>query len=391
MNGKTAIVPSGTSNELKFLLECLNNKGNKQFPQDGEPNLDWSLFLKLTRHHRVYPLIYTKLKSAQYIPAPIMQSMFCDYQKNTFKMLKLTGEIEKISRQAFDNDICTIFLKGPILAADLYGEISQRTSSDIDILVNIDDLEKVDSLLIKMGYAKDEYIETVLNDWKWRHHHIVYFHPDTQVKLEIHWRLNPGPAKEPSFNELWQRKQVSSIPTSYPIYGLGNEDLFLFLITHGARHGWSRLRWLVDIDRLCKKNLDWARINALLQKYQFMHVAGQTMVLSSHLLHTSVHDGAKHLTKSARSNRLAQQALFYVQRFIDLHDEPLPEDIARYHKKHLFSLMSFKNKVLFILSFLHPYFEDTKTLPLPQRLHFLYFPLRPFLWFWRKTRIHEMS
>ncbi|WP_458352145.1 nucleotidyltransferase domain-containing protein [Peribacillus frigoritolerans] len=390
MNDKTNFDSSSISNELKFLLDCLKSETNKQVPFKVEQNLDWNLFLKLARHHRVYPLIYPKLKSANYIPAPINQSMHHDYQKNTFKMLKLTGEIERISRVVFENEISTLFLKGPILATDLYGDISQRTSSDVDILVNIDDLEKIESLLIQLGYVKDEYIQTVLNDWKWRHHHFVYFHSEKEIKLEIHWRLNPGPAKEPTFTELWLRKKVSSITTSYPIYCLGNEDLFLFLTSHGARHGWSRLRWLVDIDRLCKKKLDWNIIISLLKKYQYMHVAGQTLVLTSQLLNTPINKQVNDLTLKDRSNRLAQEALFYIQRFINLHDEPLSEEIASYHKKHLFSLMSFQNKMLFILSFLHPYFEDTKTLPLPQKLHFLYFPLRPFLWFWRKTRIRNV-
>ena len=52
------------------------------------------------------------------------------------------------------------------------------------------------------------------------------------------------------------RKRISSL-TSYPIYFLGREDLFLFLVSHGARHGWSRLRWLTDIDRLLKQELNW--------------------------------------------------------------------------------------------------------------------------------------
>ena len=39
---------------------------------------------------------------------------------------------------------------------------------------------------------KDDYIQTVLNDWKWRHHHVTYFHPEKEIKLEIHWRLNPA-------------------------------------------------------------------------------------------------------------------------------------------------------------------------------------------------------
>ncbi|MBT2616219.1 MULTISPECIES: nucleotidyltransferase family protein [unclassified Bacillus (in: firmicutes)] len=390
MNDKTNFDSSSISNELKFLLDCLKSETNKQVPFNVEQNLDWNLFLKLARHHRVYPLIYKKLKYANYIPAPIIQSMYYDYQKNTFKMLKLSGEIERISRVVFENEISTLFLKGPILAADLYGGISQRTSSDVDILVNIDDLKKIESLLIQMGYVKDEYIQTVLNDWKWRHHHFVYFHTEKEIKLEIHWRLNPGPAKEPTFNELWLRKRVSSLTTSYPIYCLGNEDLFLFLASHGARHGWSRLRWLVDIDRLCQKKLDWDKIISLLKKYQYMHVAGQTLVLTSQMLNTPINKEVNDLTLKYRSNRLAQEALFYIQRFINLHDEPLSEEIASYHKKHLFSLMSFQNKLLFVLSFLHPYFEDTKTLPLPQKFHFLYFPLRPFLWFWRKTRIRNV-
>ena len=75
---------------------------------------------------------------------------------------------------------------------------------------------------------KDDYIQTVLNDWKWRHHHFTYFHSEKKVKLEIHWRLHPGPGKEPSFTELWERKQKSSL-TKFPVYCLGNEDLFLFL------------------------------------------------------------------------------------------------------------------------------------------------------------------
>ena len=57
-----------------------------------------------------------------------------------------------------------------------------------------------------------------------------------------------------------------------------------------------------------------------------------------------------------------------------------------YHKRHLFSLMSNQQKFLFIMSFLYPYPEDAEILPLPKYLHFLYFPLRPFLWAWRKSK-----
>ena len=49
--------------------------------------------------------------------------------------------------------------------------------------------KKQKNCLLKLGYVKDDYIQTVLNDWKWRHHHVTYFHPEkedeTRNSLEI--------------------------------------------------------------------------------------------------------------------------------------------------------------------------------------------------------------
>ena len=56
-----------------------------------------------------------------------------------------------------------------------------------------------------------------------------------------------------------------------------------------------------------------------------------------------------------------------------------------YHKRHLFSLMSIRQKFIYFLSFLYPYPTDVEVLPLPKYLHFLYFPLRPFLWAMEKN------
>ena len=144
-------------------------------------------------------------------------------------MLYLCNEMEQINKICKDKQIPLLFLKGPVLAFELYGDISLRTSSDIDILVPINKLEKAENVLMELGFIKDDYIETILNDWKWRHHHVTYIHPKKEVKVEIHWRLNPGPGKEPSFQELWSRKRISLVTTN-PIYFLGKEDLFLFLV-----------------------------------------------------------------------------------------------------------------------------------------------------------------
>jgi hypothetical protein len=376
--------------ELTLLLSLISRDKSSSFLSDHKEllgEIDWDRFLKLARHHRVYPVLYRKLQTidATWVPLHVIQSLRNDYQSNTFQMLKLSAEMENICKMLSKSNIRSLILKGPVLAADLYGDISLRTSGDLDILVSMDDLDHAEELLGRHGYLKDDYIQTVLNDWKWRHHHITFFHPLNGTKLEIHWRLGPGPGKEPDFHELWKRKRISTL-TANPIYFLGREDLFLFLVSHGARHGWSRLRWLTDIDQILMQNLDYVNLLLLLKKYQLLHIGAQALILTTQLLHTTLTVEMKSILVEKRGMRLAQDALFYISQMVNLHTDPVPEDVAKYHKRHLFSLMSNRHKVLFIISFLYPYPEDTDTLTLPKRLHFLYFPLRPLLWAWRKTK-----
>lgn len=383
------------SKELKLLLEILKLQNDDIVLENQSEwivDIDWNKFLELAMHHRVHPYIYPKVNEVNkgLIPSHIMNILRQNFKENMFRMLFLSSEMEQVSKWFIENEISTLFLKGPALAHDLYGNVSLRTSCDLDILIPINQLEKAERILLEQGYVKDEYIQTVLNDWKWRHHHITFFHPEKKIKLEIHWRLNPGPGKEMKFVELWRRKRKSTL-VSNPVYVLGKEDLFIFLCSHGARHGWSRLRWLVDVNKMIDQELNWLEINQLLNKYQSGHIVGQALILSNGLLNSTISEEMKIWTNKKYARRLAQDALFYLKQMINLHTPPIPEEISKYHSRHLYSLMSKRQRFLFILSYLYPYPIDAKTLPLPKYLHFLYFPLRPLLCTWRRVRKHELS
>ncbi|WP_026694365.1 nucleotidyltransferase domain-containing protein [Peribacillus kribbensis] len=380
--------------ELLLLLEII-----KQHTQE-KPDVrisslkdtDWELFIELAKHHRIYPFVYTSLNriSPDAVPATVLQELKQYYKHNTFQMLSLTAEMNRINEVMSETGIPVLFLKGPVLGAELYGDISLRTSGDLDFLVPLHALDKVEALLANLGFIKDDYIQTVLDDWKWRHHHITYFHPERRIKLEIHWRLNPGPGKEPSFNELWSRKRRSTV-TGSSIYFLGREDLFLFLVSHGARHGWSRLRWLLDIHQMVNQEMNWAELQKLLRSYNYAHIGGQAIILTSVLFNTTVPKEGQSFLSYKKSRTLAQESIFYLERLVNLHTDPVPEHISKYHQRHLFSLMDLQRKIFYMLSLLHPFPTDAGTLPLPKKLHLLYFPLRPFLWIWRKTRRHAWS
>ena len=69
--------------------------------------------------------------------------------------------MEQVCKLFNESKINTLVLKGPILGANLYGDVSLRTSGDLDILIPIQDLEKAEKLLLMQGYEKDDYIQTV--------------------------------------------------------------------------------------------------------------------------------------------------------------------------------------------------------------------------------------
>lgn len=379
---KTQLLTNRLSNELKLILDILNVRPD-QLDIDSY-KIDWNLFAEMAIHHRIHTLLYPKLKKIKEIPKPILRELEVHYRRNSFDMLHLCGEMKKLSELLLKDKIRVLFLKGPVLAIDLYGDLSLRTSSDIDILVPLADLQKVERHLEEKGFVKDDYITSILNDWKWRHHHVNFVHHETGTKVEVHWRLNPGPAKEPDFKELWNRRRKSTL-TEYPIYYLGREDLFMFLITHGARHGWSRLRWLIDINQMLKQEIDWTVLLPLLKSFNYSRICGKTIILANLLLNTQIPDASKRLI-SDKAFKLSESTFFYFERMVNLHTPPLPEEVEKYHASYLFSIKSWKHKLLFLLSCLHPYPKDKEIINLPLTMHFLYIPLRPLIWALRKSR-----
>ncbi|TFE22631.1 nucleotidyltransferase family protein [Cohnella luojiensis] len=390
MNNQLLIGWGSFPKELKLLLAFMKHEQDEMSLSNQRElsiDIDWDQFIQLVRHHRMSAIIYDRLKkvSPSWIPANVSKALYHDYHKNIFQMLHLSGEVECICKLLAEHQIRSLLLKGPTLAVDLYGDISLRTSKDLDILVNINELDQVNKLLLEQGYITDDIVLSALNGWKWRQHHITYFHPHKRIYLELHWRLNPGPSKEPSFDELWERKKINGL-TSYPVYSLGEDDLFCYLVSHGARHGWFRLRWLADIDILMRRQTDWKSLTLVMKKeYQLTMIGGQALNLASKLLDTPLSKDMEIIANRSRAGYLARFALIFMKEAVDLHYNP-PENIARYLKSYLYAIKSKRQKLIFFLNFCYPYPIDAQTLSLPKYIHFLYLPLRPILWVWRKAR-----
>jgi|HigsolmetaAR203D_1030402.scaffolds.fasta_scaffold00116_20 hypothetical protein len=373
--------------ELQLILELLSedyvsSASTASLEDRSFAGIDWDLFLEYVRHHRLQPWLYVKLKSkhASWVPSRVLQVLQHEYMRNTVRMLQLSGEMRRLQDEFAARSIRVIMLKGPVLGAMLYGDMSLRISKDLDILVSMDDLERAEQAMRELGYELDYEVPRIFNDWKWKAHHLTYMNAHTGIQVELHWRMNRDCGEEPDFEELWSRRRIFADSIAY----LSEHDMFLQLIQHGARHGWFRLRWLLDIDRMLLTLTRTDELVAFIRQHDSLHLAGQALVLVHHLFNTPIPEPFRPLLADRWSLRIAASSLMFISEKVR-PDKTSNQEITKRFNSYLFSIMSLRTMIKFVAVRLYPNSWDSRIFKLPRRLSFLYVPLRPFLWLWRRV------
>jgi len=377
--------------ELRLILELLSEEQLSEATTHEArtcADSDWELFLEYVRHHRLQPWMYVKFKKRRdsRIPQRVFQVLKREYVSNAIRMLRLSGEMSRLNDAFAARSIRVIMIKGPVLGTQLYGDMSLRTSKDIDILVAMDDLERAEQALHELGYESYREVPRIFNDWKWKAHHLMFQHSSSDIQVELHWRMNRDCGTEPDFEELWSRRRIYA----GSIACLSEQDLFLQLIQHGARHGWFRLRWLLDIDRMLRALTGSEELVRFVRQHDSLHVAGQALVLVHHLFKTPIPEPLRPLLADRRAMRIAAPCLEFINEMAKLNNEASRELTKRFNS-YLFSIMTFKNLLRYVAVRLYPNSWDSRTLKLPRRLSFLYVPLKPFLWLWRRVSSFHLT
>lgn len=147
-------------------------------------------------------------------------------------------------------------LKGPWLADRLGQTPEARPTSDLDLLVRLDDLAVVKPVLRQLGYERDssEAAERVAH-----HHSYLPRRPGLWLpRIEVHHHLL-GSGDERWLEGLWQRVGPRRWRDT-TVLDLAGVDLVLFLAVHATSHGWAHLCHLLELGQAleCEGTaLDW--------------------------------------------------------------------------------------------------------------------------------------
>jgi hypothetical protein len=173
---------------------------------------------------------------------------------------------------------------------------------------------------------------------------------------------------------------------------LGEEDLFAYLCMHGALHWWNRLKWLADVNALLASTPehDVERLVRAAKARGVGRAAAQALLLCRNLLQAPLPASLMAaLDKRATVRWLEATALNAMtagQGEQDLHEVRFGTTRGSLSTLLLSPSWSYQLAELGVL-LTNP--TDVLTIPLPQRLRFLYPVLRLPLWLWRQAVKHN--
>jgi hypothetical protein len=228
-------------------------------------DLDWNFVIVTAHRHRVLPLVYRTLGRIvpDDVPAHAMQRLQSAFHLNATRNLFLTAELLRLIDLLSAADIPCIPYKGPAMASLLYGDVSLRQFTDLDIIVPVEVVARAIALLMSLDYRPTEAMSRArVRACTRTHKDITLVRGDGRINLEVHWGITTD--KDPIRIRpklLWKNPGACSI-AGRSVRTLRPEELLLILCIHGAKHLWERLGWLCDVAEIVRshKPLEWNRV-----------------------------------------------------------------------------------------------------------------------------------
>lgn len=286
------------SHVIGMILQYLTYAPDMTFSYkwDDVSPIEYENIIMQARYQGVAPLLYHRyISSGIDMPQQLVSSFRKAYLANVARNMRLYHILESLLQLCDDHQIPVIVLKGAFLAEAIYGNIGLREMADIDLLVKLDDLQRIDQLLIAWGYQPVDHHRVISRDNRC----FDYIHRTNGTLVEIHWSL--AIAKR-LFNididGLWMRAQKTSI-SSKPAMSLCTEDLLLHLCLHTAQHAsMMSIYMLCDIGEIIRRvnsRVDWQALASRAHQWGICRSVYTILHLSRELLQVEVPKEFLHL------------------------------------------------------------------------------------------------
>ncbi|MFC1488540.1 nucleotidyltransferase family protein [Thermodesulfobacteriota bacterium] len=379
-------LPENRRNEIELLLCCaravLNDEHTQFIKNIDQKKVDWDHLIQMSFDRRVMPLLYRNLirSGSNRVPDEFMEKLRHRYLSNATENIYLTGELLKVLELLEGQNILALPFKGPVLAQYLYGDISLRQFSDLDLLIHRKDIIKTRELLLANGYQDSMNLDDrQFMAFARIYTQNVFMSHDYRVNLELHWEMSNRYIS----NDFDIKKLNGCLETidfsGKKVKNLQVNELLFYLCLHGTKHHWETLEMIYCVAELIRSHpkIDWDRVICL-----GTHMRSErTLFLGLFLAHDLY--GVDLPYKIL--NKIADDSMIYIiakKVYNDLfRKDEIPAELSIKFRNFLYHMNvrnRFSEKIWFCVEkLIRPKVADWVVFPLPATLSFLHYLLRP--------------
>lgn len=255
--------------EVQLILACArvqrSARDDERIRSLARESLDWASVVDRAQDHCVVPLLYASLRAAApaEVPAATMSALQYQAVRSAGRSLYLAAELARLLAQLEARGIPAVPYKGPLLAAQVYGNITLRQPGDLDILIRRQDFPRARDVLTAHGFRpSQEHSPAEERRYAQTHHEYQFMREDDQVSVELQWELSrlafPFPLGYDGVRDRLVRVDLAGV--TVPCIAV--EQQLIILAVHGSKHVWNRLQWICDIAEIVRRNpsIDWPRL-----------------------------------------------------------------------------------------------------------------------------------
>jgi len=208
-----------------------------------------------------------------------------EFLKEKISILESVKSFIVVADLLNSGNIRVVSLKGPMLSNRIYGDPAVRSSHDIDLLIDKENIESCYNIMISNGFHLSHGVSWPKNKSQQNiligsMHHLSFYSKHLKCYVELHWEIvHDLPIPESVVSSIVNENLSETEFCGKKIILLSKELELLFLMLHGAKHGWNRLKWLIDIKDYPTEDVDFAKFNNLVDRFKAERVVAQTNFL----------------------------------------------------------------------------------------------------------------
>jgi hypothetical protein len=222
----------------------------RQLVQAHEGRIDWMALVDVARSHRLEMLLHRAVDSlpGESVDAAAREVLRQHHADNQARCQRLSAELVRLMDRLASERIPALAYKGPVLGAQLYGDVAARTYSDLDLLIRECDADAAVRVLLDMGYKAGL-----------RLHWEMSLDLPSGESVDLHWSLAEEIHQFPRTTDELLARRTNVDVSGHAVPTLCAEDTLLAVCFNGLTEDWQRCDRVADVAEILRQGatIDW--------------------------------------------------------------------------------------------------------------------------------------